>query len=108
MGRARGRPRQLSTQLAIQQFLHFYGAAHYYQPRRWRTRDGIIPFKRFWLEHAAIRRVMAVERLSLIQAVMLGTRLTQPIKDTTKLEALVDQQFDEAYPRTQADNAPEG
>lgn len=70
----------------------------------------MIPFKRFWLEHAAIRHVRAMERLSLIEAVKIGTRMTQALTEAgqSQIAALHDRQFDEAYPQERTTDAPEG
>lgn len=44
--------------------------------------------------------VLALQRVNLMEAVKLGTRLAQPRKSSDPtLEQLLDQQLNEAYPK---------
>lgn len=93
----------MPLRLAIRQFKRFYGAAYYYgtaRRRGWPTRDGIIPWRLFFLEYADIYATLALERLNIMDAVKLGVALAAPrSKSDPKLEQLVDNHLNEAFPK---------
>lgn len=86
--------------MAIQQFKRLWGTAYYYgKHRSWPTRDGVIPFKRFYLDYADMWSVLALERLNLIDAVIVGRAVSQPRKGkNTELDKMLERHIQEAFP----------
>lgn len=50
----------------------FYGAAWYFDPRRWATADGYAPWAVVWVAWRAMQAVSAQERLSMSRAIQLA------------------------------------
>jgi hypothetical protein len=62
----------------------------YYNPARWQTADGYIPFPVFDLYAAALWPVAAIERMNMAQAiglVMAGKDDAKSLRDATLNEA---------------------
>lgn len=58
-----GAARRASLELAIAHVEAFYGAAWFHNPQRWRTDDGVVPFRQFWASYHAMTAILAFRRL---------------------------------------------
>lgn len=56
----------------------FWGAAWWYNPPRWGTTDGIVPYRVFWVYWRAMGSLMAFERLSTARAALLASPRENP------------------------------
>lgn len=107
MKQAAKKKRTTPYRLALQQFKRFYGASYYYggvRPGLWRrsiwpTRDGVIPWKRFWLDYADMWNVLALERINLMDAMLVTAVVLHAKKDNYEATQLLDNQLNEAYPQ---------
>lgn len=79
--------------LQVSLFIRFYGSAEYFNPQRYKTRDGIIPFLRFFLLYRSIRHIMAQERGS---AYRVG-KLVAADGEHPLTKQLLDEELREAF-----------
>ena len=84
----------LSLALAALHAEHFWGAHWWFNPTRWDTPDGYVPWQVFWVYWQAIRSVRAVERLQVMRA----TRLAG-IEDRTAFRRAMDDEVRDAEGR---------
>ena len=70
------------------------GADWYWNPKRWRTDDGYVPWTVMWSAWRALQAVEAAQRLEFIRAY----RIAQPREDGHAAARLLAQESDEAYP----------
>lgn len=89
--------RVVAPAVVIAQFIVFYGAAEYRGPQ-WPTRDHVIPWRRFLIQYAAMRHVMALQRLNQSRAVSQGVAMAFAKKGDADIQKLIDHELDEAYP----------
>jgi hypothetical protein len=74
----------------------FYGAAWFYNPARWDTSDGYVPFHVCWAYWHAMEPLMAFERLFVMRAVQLG--ISVPLKPEV-VGQLADAEIARAFPQ---------
>lgn len=68
----------------------------------WPTSDHIIPWRLFTAGYRRLRRILAMQRVTLAAAVQVGTLLAQPVPEKTDGKAratrLLEPHMAEAYP----------
>lgn len=86
----------MSLGLACAQCAAFWGASWYFNPRRWDTVDGYVPFPVLWDGWRTMQSVSAWQRMQLTQAVALA----QPVHEgqLTDRQRLHDQEHRTAFP----------
>jgi len=65
----------------------------------WPTRDGVIPWRRFWLDFTDMWSVLALDRLNMMHAMLLAMISSHPTKQESTVRDLLDQSLNEAYPK---------
>lgn len=86
----------MSLGIACAQCEAFYGAGWYWNPPRWGTSDGYVPFPVLWDAWRAMQSVQAWQRLSMSSAVALGQPVSEEGRD--KRERAVKEQEWLAFP----------
>lgn len=67
----------MSLGLACRQCEAFWGASWYWNPARWGTRDGYVPFPVLWDAWRSMQSVTAWQRLMWTKAFALGQPVSQ-------------------------------
>lgn len=82
--------------LACAQCEAFWGASWYWNPPRWGTVDGYVPFTVLWDAWRSMQSVAAWQRLQVTHAVALA----QPVSEEAMLERqrAVEQERRQAFP----------
>lgn len=70
-----------------------YGAGWYFNPARWRTADGYVPFRLLWPAWRRLQAARAADRLDVARAVSLAHQPGEQAK------RLTDAELREAYPQ---------
>lgn len=83
--------------LARSQWIRCYGGDAY-RNATYQTRDGTVPWQTFWEMFADLPRVYAMERLSDMQAVVLGIAAAFAGKETSKVNRQIQKLHKEAFP----------
>lgn len=63
--------------LACAQCEAFYGASWYFDPRRWPTTDGYVPFAVLWDAWRTMQSVAAWQRLQITHAVAMASPVAE-------------------------------
>ena len=86
----------VSLGLACRQAEAFWGASWYWNPARWGTRDGYVPFPVLWDAWRAMQSVAAWQRMQITQAVALA----QPVDESHmgQRDRYVKREQDLAFP----------
>lgn len=86
----------MSLGLACAQCEAFWGASWYFNPARWDTVDGYVPFPVLWDAWRTMQSVAAWQRLQMMHAVALA----QPVSEAalTDRQRLVDVEQRQAFP----------
>lgn len=87
----------MSLGLACAQCEAFWGASWYFNPARWATVDGFVPFQVLWDAWRTMQSVTAWQRLQTMHAVALA----QPVSEgaVTERQRLLDQEQRQAFPQ---------
>lgn len=86
----------MSLGLACAQCEAFWGASWYFNPQRWATVDGYVPFPVLWDAWRTMQSVAAWQRLQITHAVAMA----QPVHESavTDRQRLMDQEQRQAFP----------
>lgn len=87
---------QVELGLAARQCELYYGASWYWNPARWGTSDGYVPFGILWDAWRTLQSLTAWQRLQTMQAFILA----QPVPDERRhlRDQAVQRETDLAYP----------
>lgn len=89
------------------QFIDVYGSREFHDPRRWPTRDGVIPFLLFYRMVGAMANVRAAHQLVVYYAALLaGAQVTGGEEGHSQRDDAVRSLVETAYPSVPAKGAP--